>query len=112
MLVVTFTTTETTTGNGFSLMYSFGKVTGALSPSQKSRNVLATSDIGYIRHPALQTEIYPPFDLSVFVVLPKEVCTRPDKIRLRYSEIQLESGNYDSLFLYEFTRPSWKFRGR
>lgn len=77
-------------------------------------DVIADSEIGYIRHPSLASALYPPFDLSVFVVLPSDACALNDKIRLRYSEFSLgDSGDdYDSLFLYEFQRPSWRFRGR
>lgn len=111
MLVITFTTTANASGGGFSLLYQF-LTGGAVKASPDSVNVIASSDLGYIRHPKLQTAVYPAFDLSVFIILPNETCDFPNKIRLRYSEIKLEGSFYDSLFVYEFVRPFWQLRGR
>lgn len=112
MLVITFTTSTVPSGRGFTPIFGFGGTDDGVVASENSLNVLASSDLGYIRHPMLQSSSYPSLDLSVFIVLPSDNCDLGQKIRLRYSEVQLENGDHDSLFLYEFQRPYWRFTGR
>lgn len=109
MLVVTFTTSADSSGKGFSLIYGFGNNPNGVRVSSNSSNILASLDLGYIRHPILQSEVYLSSALAVFIVFPGHTCVSPDKIRLRYSEIQL-SPNYDGLYGFEFEGPSWNYR--